>query len=49
MENLPDDPIIKSMTRTGYPTWWDYEYDFYEEDDDERDRDVDEKEESSKV
>lgn len=49
MENLPDDPIIKSMIRTGYPTWWDYEYDYEEEDDDERDRDVDEESESSKV
>lgn len=49
MENLPDDPIIKSMIRTGYPTWWDYEYDYEEEDDDERDRDVDEESESPKV
>lgn len=48
MERIPDDPIIKSMIRTGYPTWWDYEYD-YEEDDNERDRDVDEASESSKV
>ena len=48
MERIPDDPIVSSMMRTGYPTWWDYEID-YEEDDDERDRDVDEESESPKV
>ena len=35
MERIPDDPIIRAMERTGYPTWWDYEYDVdWEEGDD---------------
>lgn len=41
MSNLPDDPIVASILRTGYPPWVrDYDdYDSYdddEEDDDER-------------
>lgn len=30
MRDIPDDPIISCMMRTGYPPWW------REEDDDEK-------------
>ena len=46
MERIPDDPIISSMMRTGYPTWWCYEMeagdDYYGEGDE--DVDIDEEE-----
>lgn len=40
MMNIPDDPIIRCIERTGYPPWmrgWDddEEHDFEDEDDDE--------------
>ena len=28
MSNIPDDPIIAAMLRTGYPPWYDDEPDF---------------------
>lgn len=44
MISIPDDPIIRSMERTGYPPWYhqqDYEEDDYdEEEEDEDERDV---------
>jgi hypothetical protein len=33
MRDIPDDPIISCMMRTGYPPWW------REEDDDEKEED----------
>lgn len=41
LENIPDDPIIKSMIRTGYPTWWGYEMEAGDDDYGEGDEDVD--------
>ncbi len=39
MKEIPDDPIIACMERTGYPTWVrDYEdYDSYEDDEEDDD------------
>lgn len=33
MRDIPDDPIISCMMRTGYPPWW------RDEDDDEKEED----------
>ncbi len=35
MENIPDDPCICAMERTGYPDWWGYLADDEEEENDE--------------
>ena len=35
MIQIPDDPIISRMERTGYPPWWDYLDDDEEEEEDE--------------
>jgi len=39
MKEIPDDPIIACMERTGYPPWVrDYEdYDSYEDDEEDND------------
>lgn len=41
MERIPDDPIVASMMRTGYPTWWDYEMEAGDDYYGEGDEDVD--------
>lgn len=37
MIQIPDDPIISCMERTGYPPWWDY----FDDDDEEEEEDED--------
>lgn len=38
MRNIPDDPIVSSMERTGYPPWFrDFDEDDLEEEDEEDD------------
>lgn len=46
MEWIPDDPIVSSMIRTGYPYWMDDDYfsEEAEDDDDEKDLEVEEEE-----
>ena len=39
--DIPDDPIIRSIERTGYPHWYRYPVDNDREDDDEDDEEED--------